>query len=283
MSVAAYNTYNNYMTYNGAEEYNAGNAGRCTAKTVRKADTVYGKASCVASEVSAGDTSYTAGSDTVSITHDAYARQKSGSKDVAMSGRDYLGISRGKDGTFIIHFTDSASVSRTVQRGYITINGVRLDLSDKVKKSLTDTDKSAEKNRVNAFMQQIMQHNMEVAQQQSDTMSKAFEEEAKAYETAMRIAKGGKVPAKDERKLMEFNPKLYMMAKLQAVLAKKHKKYKSQYDEEDENNQTQTDSDGSEASIAQASAGERYETQMTVSIENGALKAGEVSEACVVA
>ena len=35
--------------------------------------------------------------------------------------------------------------------------------------------------------------------------------------------------------------------------------------------------------IVTASAGERYETQMTVSIENGALKAGEVSEACVVA
>ncbi len=270
-----YNIYNNnYSAYYRTQRY-----GYANSVAVGESDMNPG----VASEVSAGDTSDTAGSDTVSITHDAYARQKSGSKDVAMSGRDYLGISRGKDGTFIIHFTDSASVSRTVQRGYITINGVRLDLSDKVKKSLTDTDKSAGKNRVNAFMQQIMQHNMEVAQQQSDTMSKAFEEEAKAYETAMRIAKGGKVPAKDERKLMEFNPKLYMMAKLQAVLAKKHKKYKSQYDEEDENNQTQTDSDGSEASIAQASAGERYETQMTVSIENGALKAGEVSEACVVA
>ena len=278
MSVVAYNTYNNYMTCYGNEEYNDG---RCTAKTVRKADTVSGRTSDAALKVSAGDTSDTAGSDTVSITDDAYARQKSGSSDVAKSGRDYLGISRGKNGTFIIHFTDSASVSRTVQRGYITINGVRLELSDEVKKSLTDTDKLAEKNRVNAFMQQVMQHDMEVAQQQADNMSKAFKEEAKAYETAMRIAKGGKVPAKDERKLMEFNPKLYMMAKLQAVLAKKHKKYKSQYDDEDENNQTQTDSDGGEASVSQASAGERHEIQMTVSIENGALKAGEVSEACV--
>ena len=57
MSVAAYNTYNNYMTCYGNEEYNDG---RCTAKTVRKADTVSGRTSDAALKVSAGDTSDTA-------------------------------------------------------------------------------------------------------------------------------------------------------------------------------------------------------------------------------
>ena len=66
----------------------------------------------------------------------------------------------------------------------------------------------------------------------------AFEDMAKLMEIARRIARGDKVPAKDERKLMEFNSELYQAAKAAAMLHanKKHKEHKSMFDEEENNN-----------------------------------------------
>ena len=52
----------------------------------------------------------------------------------AASGKDILGITKGdKDNSFVIHFSDSAMVSRAVSRGYITVNGVKLELSEETK------------------------------------------------------------------------------------------------------------------------------------------------------
>lgn len=64
---------------------------------------------------------------------------------------------------------------------------------------------------------------------------KAVDDTAKLMEVARRIAHGDKVPFKDEKKLMEFNPKLYQAAKSAAMLrtSGKHKKYKSLFEEEE--------------------------------------------------
>lgn len=65
-----------------------------------------------------------------------------------------------------------------------------------------------------------------------------FRDMAKLMEIARRIARGDKVPAKDEKKLMEFSPELYQIAKAAAMLHanKKHKKHKSMFDDEENNN-----------------------------------------------
>ncbi len=57
---------------------------------------------------------------------------------------------------------------------------------------------------------------------------------AKIMEIARRISNGHKVPASDEKKLLEHNFKLYMAAKNAAVLnaQKKRKKYKALFDED---------------------------------------------------
>lgn len=69
----------------------------------------------------------------------------------------------------------------------------------------------------------------------SENTKDDFMELAKIMEIVRRIANGDKVPAKDEKKLLEYNSKLYMAAKAAASLRhnKKPKKYKSLYEEEE--------------------------------------------------
>ncbi len=79
--------------------------------------------------------------------------------------------------------------------------------------------------------------NAEVCRQQTDAMSDYAVDMAKIMEVARRISNGGKVPASDERKLMEYSMELYMSAKNMAMLSemrKKREKYDSLWDDEDE-------------------------------------------------
>lgn len=71
----------------------------------------------------------------------------------------------------------------------------------------------------------------------SNETKDAFKDMAKLMEIARRISKGDKVPAKDEKKLMEFSPELYQAAKAAAMLHanEKHKKHKSMFDDEENN------------------------------------------------
>ena len=67
-----------------------------------------------------------------------YSQQNAESKKVceqekitATSGKDVLGITKGdKENSYIVHFSDSAMVSRAVARGYITVNGADLELTE---------------------------------------------------------------------------------------------------------------------------------------------------------
>ena len=79
----------------------------------------------------------------------------------------------------------------------------------------------------------------EVSRQQSDAMAKQADDYIKCIEVARRIARGDKVPPKDEKKLLEFNAEMYQMAKNMGSMVKrneKHKEHKSLWKDEDENN-----------------------------------------------
>ena len=73
------------------------------------------------------------------------------------------------------------------------------------------------------------------SKQQSDAMADQAKEMNKIMLVARRIMHGDKVPAKDEKKLMEFDKDLYMMAKNAGMMARleKRKKYKSLWDDEE--------------------------------------------------
>ena len=85
-------------------------------------------------------------------------------------------------------------------------------------------------------MKDMWQEQLESAKESAKAAGEAFKDLAKLLEIARRISKGDKVPATDEKKLMEFSSDLYQAAKAAAMLHanEKHKKHKSLYEEEEE-------------------------------------------------
>ncbi len=81
---------------------------------------------------------------------------------------------------------------------------------------------------------------MENSKRQAEAVKEAGADMAKIMEVARRIMKGARVPASDERKLMEFDDKLYQMAKNVGAMVKlrKRKKYDSLWDDEKKKEQT---------------------------------------------
>ena len=89
-------------------------------------------------------------------------------------------------------------------------------------------------------------------------------------EIARRIAKGGRVPPKDEQTLLDFSSDLYQMAKQSAMLAKKHKKYKKALTEDEKKAEGASMSEDREL----ASGPERYEIMMEIRTGEGEMTDG---------
>lgn len=115
--------------------------------------------------------------------------------------------------------------------------------------------------------------NVVVAKQQGEAMSEAVEDLGKIMEVARRIMKGGVVPQTDEKKLMDYNPDLYQMAKSIGAAAKQREKehYKSLWEEEEPK---ETEDPTETANQMEACGGEPdivsvEETVASVSTESG--------------
>lgn len=111
----------------------------------------------------------------------------------------------------------------------------RLELS----KELSQVEKQYD--QTSSVMEQIQEkesivHNVEAAKQQSEAVGKAMDDMAKILEIARRIGEGAKVPAADEKLLMEHSHELYMAAKNMALLnaQKERKEYDTLIEEEEE-------------------------------------------------
>lgn len=124
--------------------------------------------------------------------------------------------------------------------------GVVLNLSEEYRKRAQDLQA-----RLDGIREQIDEHielrdkvidtevgiaNAEASKQQGEAMQEYGEEMAKCLEIARRISNGDKVPATDEKKLIDFNMEIYMAAKNMAVMNmdKKHKEHESLWGDEEE-------------------------------------------------
>lgn len=125
--------------------------------------------------------------------------------------------------------------ARDSRTGQDAERGVALEISDAARRQLQDITQTLQR------------------QQESDSESKDdMREMSKAMEIARRIARGDHVPAVDERKLMEYSMKLYLIAKQSAMLnaGKKHKDWDSLYDDEEKKkNAGDREDDGTEPAI----------------------------------
>lgn len=124
--------------------------------------------------------------------------------------------------------------------------GVTLELSEEYRKRMQELQekidvlngeiKENEKGLDQIIETEVGIFNAENSKQQADAMKKYAEDMAKCLEIARRISNGDKVPATDEKKLMDFNMEIYMAAKNMAVMNmdKKHEEYDSLWGEEEE-------------------------------------------------
>ena len=106
--------------------------------------------------------------------------------------------------------------------------------------SLEATQKAFEDNQKvldSLIEQEVAIANMEVSKQQGDAMEEEMKNLGKIMIVFRRLAKGDIVPLTDEKKLMEYDDKMYQMAKnMQAMaqqLDKEHEKHKSLWEDEE--------------------------------------------------
>ncbi|MBP3475403.1 MAG: hypothetical protein J6K48_03675 [Lachnospiraceae bacterium] len=136
--------------------------------------------------------------------------------------------------------------NRITANGGANVTGVTLELSDEYLQKYTELQEQIdtltaqieknEKGLDDVISMEVGIANMEVAKQQGDVMKEAAADMAKCLEIARRISRGDKVPAQDEKKLMDFNMEIYQIAKNMAVMNrnKKHKEWESLWEDEEE-------------------------------------------------
>lgn len=84
--------------------------------------------------------------------------------------------------------------------------------------------------------QKMFLQEAESSKRAGEAAARQAEDYSKCLEVARRIARGDKVPLKDEQKLLEFSSEMYQVAKNMAVIAnnEKVKKHKTLWKDEDE-------------------------------------------------
>lgn len=136
---------------------------------------------------------------------------------------------------------------------------------DRVESSCESASKFMEGiNAKKAFLQ-----NAESAKRQGEAAAKQAEEYSKCLEVARRIARGDKVPPKDEEKLLKFSSEMYQMAKTMASAAQneKAKEHKSLWKDEDEDRQPEKTVD---EVVDNMECGVSMPPDITVDIDTGA-------------
>ena len=106
--------------------------------------------------------------------------------------------------------------------------------------SIDATNKAFEENQkvIDSLMEQeVAIMNMESSKQQGEAMKKVVENLGKIMTVFRRMAKGDIVPSTDEKKLQEYDDKMYQAAKSMQLMAqqleKERKKHKSLWEDEE--------------------------------------------------
>lgn len=159
--------------------------------------------------------------------------------------REQLGILRGQKIDYVKQREENRKKMEEAQKKSLE-QGVTFELSEAYLQrekelqekidELSGQIKNNEKTLDDLIEQEVGIFNSVVAEQQGDAMKEYGEEMAKCLEIARRISRGDRVPAQDEKKLMDFNMEIYQMAKEMAAMNmdKKHKEWDSLWGDEEE-------------------------------------------------
>lgn len=131
-----------------------------------------------------------------------YSQQNAEGKKVC--GQEKI-TATSKENSYIVHFSDSAMVSRAVARGYITVNGADVELTEDTKRQLLKVDKEASAAREKAYQDYVMQHEMAVAKQQSEAWRKALDGVPDSLRMLLEINNTENVPEYSEKQKKQYN------------------------------------------------------------------------------
>lgn len=133
--------------------------------------------------------------------------------------------------SMVANHTDMYKATKT---GVIEGDGVSLTISEDARKELEEKYEEFLKKQEDANKLFAAQCDVKAGEDKAEALESELKNQARAMETARRIAKGGIVPKKDEQELMKYSSQMYQMAKQSALLAEQHKKYKKSLYEDDE-------------------------------------------------
>ena len=129
-----------------------------------------------------------------------------------------------------------------------TPDGKTIYANEAVTLELTTKAVEEKQTEYKEYMEKLMEQwsaitNMVSTEQQNEAMKEHIGDLAKVLEVARRLMKGAIVPAKDEKKLMEFSMEMYQAAKNIGAMAKKKEKeeYDSLWDDKEKNTTEQED------------------------------------------
>ena len=215
--------------------------------------------------------------DIVEISSDGYEMQSKANKLSATSGQDKLGITQGENpNSYVIHFDNIALAHRAVERGYITVNGQDIQLSDEVKKKILETSQKAFEASEKATMQYAMQHNSIVARQQAEAWGEESKRMSRAMSVMSKIASGGKVSEADRKFLAEYNPEMYAMAISAEMMSGRQEKQEEKHlSEIREESKEQIPTEDYAKELGELKH-EYTEATLEVSFDNGNAVVGEV-------
>lgn len=221
--------------------------------------------------------------DKVEISAEAYELQ-SKSKLTARSGDNELKITQNKN-NFVIHFDNSSVLRQTVKNGFIELNGQKFMLSDDLKKNLLATDNKIKKEQEAKFWKYQFELEAANSRRANDAMQKSNAKQNRVMKTAARIMHGRKVSPADEKELMEFDPKLYSLAKSAGAIEKIRRK-KSDDDEDRKISQKnaeerEKENQPSEDYSVEPLEYEEHETQLKFSVDGENLQVQSVNDALV--
>ena len=116
--------------------------------------------------------------------------------------------------------------------------GVELELSGEQPEGKFTEEELAEARgeEERKFLQESYQEQAEAAKKNAEAAGEGFQDMARALEISRRLSHGDRVPASDEKFLMDYDKDMYLGAKTMQALAQNEdpKKYKSILEEEEE-------------------------------------------------
>ena len=156
-------------------------------------------------------------SDTLIISEDA---RKMREKSLNSKSKG-IEISMKEDGMYNITFMNPAFIHGVVKNGYIEFDNERVMLTDNQKEELTATANKVSERMTQDTLNALAEHNMKVLEQQAEALSQQSGEDLRMMDILRRIMHGEEVSPADEKKLSEYNPEMYALAKQASILSKR--------------------------------------------------------------